>query len=112
MKYTAKVLSLLLSALILLTACSSQKTPDVQPAPGSGTAAGGEFVPQLDTDAAVDLDAAVFFGNFEAFDQVINHFNEYYPHVTITYEQVSNSDPQFLADNPSIDIFMTSTEKG
>lgn len=112
MKHTAKVLSLLLSALILLTACSSQKTPDVQPAPGSGTAAGGEFVPQLDTDTAVDLDAAVFFGNFEAFDQVINHFNEYYPHVTITYEQVSNSDPQFLADNPSIDIFMTSTEKG
>ena len=110
MKHATKVLSLLLAMLMLLTACGSQETPDqtaddVEPV-------STEFEPKLDTETAVDLSAAVFFGNFEALDQVINHFNEYYSNVTITYEQVSNSDPQFIADNPAIDIFMTSTEKG
>ena len=107
MKHATKMLAM----LMLLTACGSQDTPDTQDTPDAETDS-GEFVPKLDTETAVDLNAAVFFGNFEALDQVINHFNEYYPNVTITYEQVSNSDAQFLTDDPSIDIFMTSTEKG
>lgn len=111
MKHATKMLALLLAMLMLLTACGSQDTPDTQDTPDAETDS-GEFVPKLDTETAVDLNAAVFFGNFEALDQVINHFNEYYPNVTITYEQVSNSDAQFLTDDPSIDIFMTSTEKG
>ena len=111
MKHATKMLALLMAMLMLLTACGSQDTPDTQDTPDAETDS-GEFVPKLDTETAVDLNAAVFFGNFEALDQVINHFNEYYPNVTITYEQVSNSDAQFLTDDPSIDIFMTSRKRG
>lgn len=104
MKKTGKILALALAVLMLLTACGSKADP--------GSAASAEFSPRLDTEKAVELHAAVFFGNFEALDQVINHFNEYYPNVVITYNQVGGSDdPQFLLDNP-VDIFMTSNASG
>ena len=67
------------------------------------------FAPSLDTEKSVSLETAGYLGNFEALDQVINDFNEYYPNVTITYEQ---NDMQSLADylknNSYVDIFMTS----
>lgn len=67
------------------------------------------FVPSLDTEKSVSLETAGCLGNFEALDQVINAFNEYYPNVTITYEQ---NDMQALADylknNSYVDFFMTS----
>ena len=82
MKKHIKMLTVLLAVLMVLTACGSQNAPGTTPEP-SNTA----FEPKLDTEKAVELNAAVFFGNFEAFDQVINHFNEFYPNVKISYEQ-------------------------
>ena len=119
MKKTMRLLALALALLMALTACSggetpapsasASQTPDVTE---SQQPVSTEFVPALDTEKAVELNVAVFFGNFEAFDQVINHFNEFYPNVTITYDAINSSDPDFLENNAYIDIFMTSTEKG
>ncbi len=70
-----------------------------------------EFKPRLDTDKSVALDSMVFFSNFEALDQVINDFNEYYPNVTVSYEQVGGSSlKDCIENNPYIDIFMVSAE--
>lgn len=90
-----------------LAACSSQTSPNA-PAASSGPAVqAAAFEPRLDTEADVTLDASVAFGNFEALDQVINSFNEIYPNVTITYEQVSNSQmTEYLKNNPYVDIVM------
>lgn len=67
-----------------------------------------EFTPSLDTEAGGTLEIAGSMGNFEALDQVINDFNEYYPNITVTYEQ---NDLQALSDyvknNSYVDIFMT-----
>ena len=111
MKKLTILLALTLALLMLLTSCGRQETPDVgQPDNEPASAA---FVPQLDTEKAVELNVAVFFGNFEAFDQVINHFNEFYPNVTVTYDAVGASNEEgFLENNPYLDIFMTSTERG
>ena len=109
MRKAAKILALLLAMLTLLTACGRQETPDTKTDEPVSTA----FEPKLDTEKAVELNAGVFFGNFEAFDQVINHFNEFYPNVTVTYESVSNSGEEgFLQNNPHLDIFMTSEVRG
>lgn len=113
MKRTVKFLALLLAMLMLLSACSSGTPANTASDSSADTSDNTEFTPKLDTAKAVELNAAVFFGNFEALDQVINHFNEYYPNVAITYSQVGDtSDQQFLADNPYLDIFMTSPERG
>lgn len=110
MKRTMKCLALLLALLLGLSACGADQTPSTEP---QGDTAGAPFEAKLDTEKAVELQAAVFFGNFEALDQVINSFNDIYPNVSITYDQVGSSGlPEFLSDNPQIDIFMTSTQKG
>lgn len=111
----ALTLALALALVMGLDACNSASS-----ASGTGKAssaassqANAEFVPQLDTSKAVELNASVFFGNFEALDQVINDFNEFYPNVTITYDaSYSNSGVSILENNPYFDIFMTSTVKG
>ena len=67
-----------------------------------------EFVPRLDTEKSVHLEMAGFMANFEALDQVINHFNQIYPNVTITYEQNSTAQlAEYVKNNSGIDIFMT-----
>lgn len=59
----------------------------------------------------MNLEMAGFLGNFEALDQVVNNFNEYYPNVTISYEQNSgNQLAAYLQNNPYVDIFMTSDD--
>ena len=69
------------------------------------------FEPDLDTNASVQLDAIGYFGNFEALDQVIADFNEYYPNVTFSYQQVGGSDEEaYLDANPDTDIIMTSPQ--
>ncbi len=109
MKKATKLLALLLALLMVLTACGQEKTPDVKTEEPVNTA----FEPKLNTEKTVELKAGVFFGNFEAFDQVINHFNEFYPNVTITYDAIGDSsDPDFWKNNPNLDIFMTSAERG
>lgn len=107
MKRFAKFWALLLAAVTLLTACSSAKKDG-----GAQSTASATFTPKLDTTKAVELKAAVFFGNFEALDQVINHFNDFYPNVKISYEQQFTEATDFLENNPTIEIFMTSCEKG
>ena len=70
-----------------------------------------EFAPKLDTEKSVSLKVSGFLGNFEALDQIVNEFNEYYPDVTITYE--SNGADQlaeYMQNNPDVDIFMTSDQ--
>ena len=70
--------------------------------------ANGEFVPSLDTEQSVTLDIAGFMANFEALDQVINDFNEYYPNVEINYEQNSlNGLAEYMNNSQYVDIFMT-----
>lgn len=69
------------------------------------------FSPKLDTEKKVTLDIAGFFGNFEALDQVVNNFNEYYPNVTVSYEQNGGTMLQeFMQNNSHVDIFMTTDE--
>ena len=94
-----------------LAACGSSKEPAaLSSALSASTAEQAGFAPRLDTEAAVDLEAGVFFGNFEALDQVINAFNEVYPNVTITYEQNNgNRLVDYMKNNSSIDIVMVDT---
>ena len=88
------------SAMILgCTACSS------------GQPSSSEFTPKLDTDKSVTLEIAGFFGNFEALDQIENDFNEIYPNVSFSYEQIGNSNiSEYLTNNHGTDIFMTTDE--
>ena len=69
------------------------------------------FEPQLDTEESVVLTTSGFFGNFEALDQVIADFNEYYPNVEFSYEQngIDNFE-SYIEANPNTDIMMTSEE--
>lgn len=93
-----------------LAACApEQKTTTTTPAASSAAAVQpAAFEPRLDTQAEVALDAGVFFGNFEALDQVINAFNELYPNVTISYEQVGGQMvSEYLKNNANVDIIMT-----
>ena len=102
MKKRFTLMILLLIAALTLSACTKQEKPAVQ----ADSAAA--FTPKLDTDKAVNLEIAGFFGNFEALDQVINHFNAYYPNVTTTYEQIGSTKMvEYLKTNPYIDVFMT-----
>lgn len=67
-----------------------------------------KFTPSLDTEVNTSLEIAGFMANFEALDQVVNDFNEYYPNVTVTYEQNdTNSLADYLTNNSFIDVFMT-----
>lgn len=66
-----------------------------------------EFTPKLETEKSVNLDIAGFFGNFEALDQVINNFNEYYPNVTMSYNQNNGDLVEYFQNNSYVDIFMT-----
>lgn len=88
-----------LSALLLLTSgCSGSREEKKE-----------GFQPSLDTKAKVQLDVVGFFGNFEALDQVTNDFNQIYPNVTFSYQQVGgDKEEAYLDANPGTDIFMTS----
>ena len=95
-----------------LSACSNTKTADKNTDKKADTdnakTQSEGFSPRLDTDVSVNLDVSGFFGNFEALDQVVNDFNEYYPNVTVSYEQ-NNGDKlvEYIKNNPNVDIFMT-----
>lgn len=110
MKKSMKLMAFSLAGLMALTGCSSTKQADTNETKAKDTTA---FEPKLDTEKSLEITVASFFGNFEALDKVINDFNEFYPNVAITYDQsANNGDSDFLVNNPSIDIFMTSTDKG
>ncbi len=91
-KTTLKSLSFVTAGVMLttgLSACSTTKSSDTktdQKAENAADAQAEGFTPRLDKDISVNLDVSGFFGNFEALDQVVNDFNEYYPNITVSYE--------------------------
>ena len=103
-KFLAAALAALLT--LSLAACGgTTESVTASSAPAEQTAA---FEPKLDTEASVTLEVSGFFGNFEALDQVLNNFNEYYPNVELVYEQNNGSKlAEYLKNNPQVDIFMT-----
>lgn len=87
-----------------LTACGNT-TGTVSDSKGEG------FSPRLDTERSDTLEIAGFMGNFEALDQVINSFNEIYPNVVFNYDHnTAYMLPEYLANNGSVDIFMTNDQ--
>lgn len=98
-KYLKCLTALLLCVVMLNVAgCGKKETKN-------------EFKPGLDTDAKVTINVTGFFGNFEALDQVTNDFNQYYPNVEFSYEQVSIENfESYMEANPNVDIIMTSEE--
>lgn len=103
----ASLVALLLIGLLVLTGCTSGQPANTGTQTTQQTA---KFTPKLDTKASVSLEVGAFFGNFEALDQVINHFNEFYPNVTITYEQNSNAKlVEYMNNNQNVDIVMVDT---
>lgn len=69
------------------------------------------FAPELDTGKRVYMNVTGFFGNFEALDQVIVDFNQYYPNVEFGYEQVGGDNfDSYLEANPNVDVMMTSED--
>ncbi len=70
-----------------------------------------EFTPRLDTETAANIDIAGFFGNYEALDAVANSFNEIYPNVTFSYEQVGADHlNEYIKASEYVDIFMTTDD--
>lgn len=110
MKKSTRFLALLTAGLLMLTSlagCAPKAEPAASSQAGGSAVQTADFVPALDTDAAVELNASGFFGNFEALDQVMNAFNEYYPNVTIIYEQNNgNKMAEYVKNNPQVDLFM------
>lgn len=96
-----------MAALLMasLTGCGSDSAPKSD----ANAANAEEFKPSLDTEKKVTLNVAGSMGNFEALDQVVIDFNNYYPNVTVSYEQ---NDLQalsaYIENNNYVDIFMTS----
>lgn len=105
------VAGMLVVLIAQLGACatSADNAGDTQKAQDKNTDGKAvKFATALDTDAEVTLEIAGYMGNFEALDQVINDFNEYYPNVTVTYEQNNaNELSEYLKNNGYCDIFMT-----
>lgn len=103
-----KTLSLFTTGVLVassLCACSNTAKKDDN---AKADAQSEAFVPRLDKETSASLEMAVFFGNFEALDQVINDFNEYYPNITISYEPNNGyALVEYLKNNPYVDIFMT-----
>lgn len=78
---------------------------------GCGKKEESGFTPKLDTGKKVYMNVSGFFGNFEALDQVIADFNQYYPNVEFSYEQVGGDNfDSYLAANPNVDVMMTSED--
>ena len=110
-KKTTGILAALLALTLLLTACGQTDAGKTDPEPEVPAATA--FVPGLDTEKEVTLHVGSFFGNFEALVEVQNDFNEFYPNVTLDIQNVGRSDrPDFFQNNPGLDIFMTSNERG
>lgn len=102
MKKLTSAIFVLMISFMFLTGCVDPERPKDD-----------KFTPKLDITKSITLNVASFFGNFEAMDEVLLHFNEFYPNVKINREFSSDtSSPDFLKTNPQYDIFMTSNEKG
>lgn len=98
-KIVNRILSIPVMAATILAFTSCNKNKNVV------------FTPRLDTNQAVNLNVIGFFSNFESFDQVTNDFNEYYPNVSFSYQQVASGKVKdYINKNSNIDIFMTGSD--
>lgn len=95
-----RTIAMLLAAVMALSlcACGAKEAEDTKSA---------GFEPRLDTEMTATLEIAGFMGNFEALDQAMNAFNEYYPNVEFLYDHNSAFMlPEYLENNGNTDIFM------
>lgn len=99
----SRFITSLAAVSIILTGCFST-------AVSSSVLNHQEFEPKLDTEKNVSLKVAGFLGNFEALDQIVNEFNEYYPNVVITYESNGSDQLAEYVSNNDVDIFMTADQ--
>lgn len=109
-RLAAKAGAVILAAALLAGCQSSGSGAAASSTAASASTAAVQqgFVPRLDTEAAVNLEVSGFLGNFEALDQVVNAFNEYYPNVTVTYEQnTGDKMVEYIKNSPYVDIIMT-----
>lgn len=105
-RFVTGMIALLCAASLGVTGCSQKQENNTDAAKNTDT-----FEAKLDTEEKVTLSTAGFFGNFEALDQVIADFNEYYPNVEFNYEQVGiDNFDTYIEANPKVDIMMTSEE--
>ncbi len=106
-KRLSKVTACVSAAILVMMCLAGCGSGSSQNSASDGSAAAG-FKPSLDTEKKVTLDISGAMGNFEALDQVVSDFNEYYPNVTVSYEQ---NDLQqlsaYIENNNYVDIFMT-----
>ena len=105
-----KLIAILLTAamLLTLTGCAG----NTQTTATQATEESKAFTPKLDTQAEISLNVVGDYGNFEALEQVIQDFQQYYPNVTITYEQLTDFNTGFpirCASGESLDLFFVNT---
>lgn len=105
--FVTKMIAMLCVVTIGLAGCGQKKEDSAK----NNQTSEKNFEPKLDTEEKVVLSTSGFFGNFEALDQVIADFNEYYPNVEFTYEQNGiDNFATYIEANPKTDIMMTSEE--
>ena len=105
--FVTKMIVMLCVVTTGLAGCSQKKENNTE----KNQTSESTFKPKLDTEEKVVLSTSGFFGNFEALDQVIVDFNEYYPNVEFTYEQNGiDNFATYIDANPKTDIMMTSEE--
>ena len=93
---------LVLSNILVLTACGGQKT-------GDGL---GGFAPTLDPETECSITIAGSYENFEALEAEFDRFNEIYPNVELKYvkfDDYNNILPKVLESDDRPDIFFTYT---
>lgn len=93
-----KLWKVALGLILFVGGCSTKTTSSKQ---------SDKFEAKLDTDKTVNLKISGFLGNFEALDQIVNEFNEYYPNVVISYEANGSDQLREYVQNNDVDIFMT-----
>ena len=105
-RFTGTVLAIGVAASMVLCGCTGSGTTEKE------SSAEG-FTPRLDTEAEVSLNVVGSYSNFEALEQVIADFNEYYPNVEITYEEMTSFGDSILsrcASGSNVDIIFFAQE--
>ena len=94
------VVSLSLTAMLLLQGCGSQAKSKEG------------FVPKYDTDTEFSLTVAGSYSNFESLEAEFERFYEYYPNASLQYvtmDDYNNVIPSALLNSEPPDIFTTNT---
>lgn len=100
-----KLLSIIISVLLLVTLVSCKKEPSQM---GSD-----EFVPTLDRNMNCEIKVVGSYSNFEALLVEFDRFNEYYPNVKLRYEKLDdyeNTLPVVLEGSEKPNIFFSESK--